>query len=241
MNHQPPVWTFLPGLHGSSELFAGVQAMVPSGVDSEWVELPSAGDQHYAQLSQWLDEHLASGRPRLLIAESFSAPIALRLAASRPEEICGIVLAAGFCDAPVNPGIALLPLRPLFMVKPPKAALRHYLIGDDAGEEQVSALRSVIKKLPSSTLADRVRTVLELQERDNPGIPEIPMMLLQAQSDNLVPWEAQQRLEACYPHAHVHWIESPHLILQRHPKQCMQHIRDFAESISQAPETTALT
>lgn len=237
MDKHSPIWTFLPGLHGSAELFAGVKSAVSSGVTVECIDLPCQGDQHYAILSAWLDEHLLAGRPRLLIAESFSGPIALRLAALRPDEVCGVVLAASFCDAPINPGIALLPLRPLFMVKPPLQALRHFLIGDDASNDEVTQLRSVIQKTPSGTLASRVRTVLELQEQDNPPLPDVPMLILQAQDDNLVPWDAQQRLEACYPEASVHWVESPHLILQQHPKQCLQCIENFAEEISHSKES----
>lgn len=232
-----PIWTFLPGLHGSAELFTQIQAAAPSGVTMEFADLPSHGDQHYATLSAWLDENLSSGKPRLLVAESFSGPIALRLAALRPDETCGVVLAASFCNAPINPGIALLPLRPLFMVKPPQQALRHFLIGTDASSEEVTHLRSVIQQTPSGILASRVRTVLELQEQDNPALPNVPMLILQAQDDNLVPWDAQQRLEACYPDARVHWVESPHLILQRHPVECVRFIKDFVQEISDATES----
>jgi len=230
MDQPSPIWTFLPGLHGSSELFGRIKEEIPAGVRSEFVELPNKGSQRYPRLAEWLDEHLERGGKRLLIAESFSGPLAIHFASLRPEEISGIVLASCFCDAPQNPGIALLPLRPLFMVKPPKTALRHFLIGDDASNEDVSELRTVIRKIPSKTLAKRVRSVLELQEQDNPALSEMPMMILQAQDDNLVPWDAQQRLEACYPDARVHWLESPHLILQRYPEECMRLIKDFASA-----------
>ena len=228
------LWTFLPGLHGNASLFSAIENELPAGVDTEFIELPTAGDQHYSALSSWLDEKLSSGRPRLLIAESFSGPLALALAELRPQEICGIVLAASFCDTPINPSLALLPLRPLFMVKPPSKALRHFLIGDDAQREDVTRLSKEIEKIPSATLANRVRAILELQEQDNPSLADTPMLLLQAQNDNLIPWEAQQRLEACYPHASVHWLESPHLILQQHPRQCLDAIHEFLADLPPA-------
>ncbi|BDS05665.1 hypothetical protein NT6N_07050 [Oceaniferula spumae] len=231
MDTQSPIWTFLPGLHGTPELFGGVKQALPNTIESEFVELPTKGSQRYTTLSTWLDEHLPRGVERVLIAESFSGPIALRLAALRPDEVCGVVLVASFCDAPINPGIALLPLRPLFMVKPPKAALRHFLIGDDAEDAEVADLSNVIQTIPSRTLANRVRAVLELQEQDNPTLADVPMMILQAQSDNLVPWDAQQRLEACYPEARVHWIEAPHLAMQRYPEKCVQMIQSFVENL----------
>ena len=226
-----PIWTFLPGLHGNTELFTAIQNMIPSEVDAEFIELPSEGKQDYVTLSSWLNDYLSASQPRLIIAESFSGPLALRLAAREPTKICGVVLAASFCDAPVNPGIALLPLRPLFMVKPTHKALRHFLIGDNADEQDVVELRKVVQKTRSSTLANRVRVILELQEQDNPTLTKTPILLLQAQNDNLIPWDAQQRLEACYPRATVHWLESPHLILQQHPQQCLDAIQEFLTSL----------
>ncbi len=226
---QGPIWTFLPGLHGTADLFDPIQKALPPDTDAEFIQLPTSGKQDYTTLTQYVDHELPRGRKRLLIAESFSGPLAIRLAAIRPDEVVGVILAASFCDAPMNPGIAMLPLRPLFMVKPPRATLKHFLIGDDASEAEVAQLRAAIRTIPSSTLAKRVRTILNLEEEDNPPLPQIPMLILQAQSDNLVPWEAQSHLISSYPKATVHWIESPHLLLQREPAQCVAHIQGFLD------------
>lgn len=227
-----PIWTFLPGLHGTDKLFSAITKVIPSNVATELIELPASGKQDYSTLTQWLDQQLPGSPKRLLIAESFSGPLAIRLAALRPEQISGIVLCASFCDAPLNPGIAMLPLRPLFMVKPPNSALRHFLLGSDASDIELTELRKVIQAISSGTLVKRVRTILNLEESDNPPIDKIPMLILQAQSDNLVPWEAQSRLISSYPKASVHWIESPHLILQREPQQCVTRIQQFIENHS---------
>ena len=102
----------------------------------------------------------------------------------------------------------------------------------DALEAEVEKLQAVVQSIPSATLSKRVRTILELQELDNPSIGGLPMLILQASSDNLIPWEAQRTLEACYPDASAHWIESPHLLFQRCPQECATHLVKFAESIT---------
>ena len=226
------LWTFLPGLHGTAELYDVVKARLPKQIQAEFVELPTSGKQDYNTLTTWLDEKLPHGQMRLVIAESFSGPLALQWAEKRPDEVAGIVLVSSYCDAPFNPGIALLPLRPLFMVKPPRNTLRHFLIGEDASEAEVANLSSVVQTIPSATLSKRVRSILGLMERDSPVLPNTPMMILQAQSDNLIPWEAQRKLEACYPNARTHWIESPHLMFQRYPEQCLEYILEFVSEIS---------
>ncbi len=230
-NTDPVIWTFLPGLHGTEELYGSVRERLPAGTLAEFINLPSSGKQDYQSLFEWLDNELPKGKKRIIIAESFSGPLAIRLTNKRPDEIAGIVLAATFCDAPLNPGFALLPLRPLFMVKPPLKALRHFLIGEDASEAKVAELRSIIQSIPASTLSKRVRTILQLMEQDNPQLPDLPMLILQASNDNLIPWEAQRKLEACYPNARIHWIESPHLIFQSYPDACLERLVEFSKSI----------
>ena len=235
------IWTFLPGLHGTEALYQSLRDRLPEGVVAEFVNLPSKGKQDYQTLADHLNRELpktSDGSKRLLIAESFSGPLAIRLAAMRHEDVAGIVLAASFCDAPLNLGIALLPLRPLFMVKPPRTALRHFLIGNDASEAELTELQDVVQSTPSATLSKRIRTILELTEDDNPDVPETPILILQADKDNLVPWEAQSKLEANYPGATIHWVESPHLILQRCPDECIQHIAEFAEGINSASSSS---
>ena len=118
------------------------------------------------------------------------------------------------------------------MVKPHRKALEHFLVGKDASDEEITELTKVIQAIPSATLTRRLRAILELEEGDSPKLNGTPMLLLQAQDDNLVPWEAQQRLEAHYPDARVHWIPSPHMILQRHPETCLKKIMDFTASLS---------
>ena len=227
------LWTFLPGLHGTDDLYGELASCLPDGVETELINLPTKGKQDYKTLTCWLKRHLddSSARKRVLVAESFSGPLALAYAASQPEGVAAIVLGASFCEAPHNPGIALLPLRPLFMIKPPRKALEHFLIGSDASGEKVRELGNTISTISASTLTKRVRAVLELEEADAPSLPDIPMLILQAKDDNLIPWEAQQRLELRYPDAHVHWIPAPHLIFQRHPEVCMEKMQDFTRSI----------
>ena len=228
------LWTLLPGLHGTDALFEKFHSALPDQQECEQINLPEKGKQDYQTLGDWLDNHLPhrKDKKRLIIAESFSGPLAMMIAAQRADEVAGIVLASCFCDAPHNPGIALLPLRPLFMVKPHRKALEHFLVGKDASDQDIEELAQVIQTIPSSTLTKRVRAILELEEGDTPRLKDTPMLLLQAQDDNLIPWEAQQRLEAHYPNARVHWIPSPHMILQRHAKTCLEKIMDFTSDLS---------
>lgn len=228
----PPTYTFLPGMHGDASLFPPL-AEYFHDESVELVEYPQNISQDYKSLEKWLSEHLDWSQPRVLIAESFSGPLALQIAAKFPQSVKAIVLAASFCAAPTNPSLALLPLRPLMMLRPPCSTIRHFLCGDSLDDAKVKALQKTVINIPAKVLSQRVRTMLTLEAADCPSLPHIPMLILQAQYDNIISWDAQNQLSTHYEHATVHWLETPHLILQTAPAECHSFIREFLSNTLQ--------
>lgn len=243
---------FLPGLHGTAELFnelveqLKLQAKIKTSssevsFQTTLINYPQDLKQSYKKLFKWLSSHLALdqttestnsvGPKTVIIAESFSTPLALKLADQFPQQISAVVIAAGFCASPAYPGFALLPLRPLFMLAPPRAAVRHFLIGPESSVELVNKVRSVIKNVSAKCLSQRMRSILTLEEEQTPTIPKTPVLLLQAEHDAVIPWEIQNQLEQHLPHAETHWIDSPHLIMQAQPETCAKHITEFLDNI----------
>ncbi|GAA5495119.1 hypothetical protein Rhal01_01291 [Rubritalea halochordaticola] len=220
-----PTLTLMPGLHGTDEMFSDLVDQLDGPV--ECVNYPREISQDYNTLYAWLEENLDWSIPRILIAESFSGPLALRLSKKHQDQVEGLILAASFCASPIHAGLALLPLRPLFMLSPPSPALKHFLIGQTPAPELLATLKQVAKELPSRIMSQRVRAVLTLEERDCPPLPNTPILLLQAQHDNLIPWEVQTMLEQRYPHATTHWMQTPHLLLQSAPEAAAKYIKRF--------------
>lgn len=227
----PTALTLMPGLHGTDALFQSLIPQLDGLVES--VNYPQDISQDYDSLFKWLETNFDWSKPRILIAESFSGPLALRLAHRFPESVEAVVIAASFCASPINPGLALLPLRPLFMVSPPTTALKHFLTGQEASQELLENLKSTVKELPSRILSQRVRSILSLEQNNCPSLPHTPILLLQAQHDNLIPWETQTMLEQHYPHADVRWLDSPHLLLQTRPEEAAGYIKDFLSTVAQ--------
>lgn len=230
---------FLPGLHGTAELFDDLtEQLTLLGVSFQptLISYPLDFEQSYENILQWLCSHLeldkkSSDSKAIIIAESFSTPLALRLADVFPQQISAVVIGGGFCASPANPGLALLPLRPLLMITPPRSAVRHYLVGAESTSELVDQVRSVIKKVSSNILTQRISSTLTLEEEQTPTIADTPVLLLQAQHDALIPWEIQNQLEQHLPHAQTHWLDSPHLIFQTHPDICASYIVEFLTTL----------
>lgn len=220
-------YTLLPGLHGTSNLFTPlIEAL--GDVPTELITYPVEISQSYDSLLEWLLKNIDWSIPRALVAESFSGPLALRVAEQQTDSVRALTLAASFCASPTNPGLALLPLRPLMLLRPTKRALRHFLIGEDVSEREVEELRKVVRSIPSKTLSQRIRAILSLEEDQCPNLKNIPIQILQAQNDTMIPWEAQNQLRMQYGHATTHWLDAPHLILQTLPRECAALIKEFS-------------
>lgn len=235
-------FTFLPGLHGTDELFEDLVEqlnLLEVSFQTTLINYPPGLKQSYNKLFDWLCSHLALDQKNaedsaktVIIAESFSTSLALKLADRFPLQVKAVIIAGGFCASPASPSVALLPLRPLLMIAPPRSAVRHFLTGPESSPELVDKVRSAIKRVSSRTLNQRIRSALTLEEEQTPTIPKTPVLLLQAEHDAIISWERQNQLEQHLPHAESHWLESPHLILQVYPETCASCIVEFLGNIN---------
>jgi pimeloyl-ACP methyl ester carboxylesterase len=230
MSHSPTTIVLLPGLHGSVRLFEPfvreLRRLAP-GLTPLPLPLPPTGPQDYRSLAAPLIERLAPLGPLTLLAESFSGPLALHLAASPFVRVDRLILAASFCGAPRSAVFSLLPLRPMFSVRAPAAVIRHFLTGRSASDALVAAVRTEVQAARGKTLANRVRVILELDPDRCPYPEECRTLLLQSQHDALLPWEAQSELERRLPEAKVEWLDGPHLLLQVRPEDCARRVAEF--------------
>lgn len=190
------------------------------------IPIPRDGAQDYASLIERITPELPEG-PLILIGESFSSPLAMKLAEQEQHRVKALIVVGGFCSSPVLPALSLIPLQPLFLIPPPAATLRKFLAGPDAPEPLIARLSEAIRSVSSSTLTERVRVILALQEKDCPAPEGLPSLLLQARQDAMIPWETQSRLERHFTEPTVVWIESPHLLLASRPEACREAILTF--------------
>ncbi len=219
----------LPGLHGSVRLFESLvrrlRGSFPGGVFLP-LPLPSEGAQDYPALLAHFVGRLEKQGPLILLGESFSAPLAIMLAASPRLRIERLILAAGFAGPPRALGFSVLPLRSLLELRPPKPAIRRLLAGERAPDPLVEAVRTELQAARGRLLAARIRVALALGDHDVPS-PAVPTLLLQARADAILPWEVQAALERHLPAAETVWVQGPHLLLQAAPEECAEAIARF--------------
>ena len=127
----------LPGLDGTGKLFAGLLSELPPALSARIVEYPAQRFLSYRQLIPVVKEVFPKSGPFVLVAESFSTPLAAKLAAERPPNLLGLILCNGFHANPVGRWSVLArPLARALLLgfSPPRWALEHLLIGSRAPE-----------------------------------------------------------------------------------------------------------
>ena len=165
------------------------------------------------------------------MGESFSGPVAVRLAAERPRGLAAVVLVASFVHRPLNP--MLHPLRGLvgarlFGAPMPDALVRHFLAGPDAPEALVREVQRAVATVPAEVLAHRSAEALRVDARDALASIEVPVLFLAPTRDRLIRTDAHQDVVAVRPDVEVAAIDGPHMILQRCPHACLARIEELA-------------
>lgn len=220
----------LPGLDGSGRLFAPLLAAGPRGFAPRVVPLPADRPRSYDQYLEALRPALPRRGSWALLAESFSGPLAVRLAADRPRGLVALVLVATFLHRPLQPW--LRPLAPLvgpalftFPLQP--AVIRLLLAGGDGPDEVVAAIQRATSAVPAAVLARRAREALAVDVRQALAATAAPLLYLGPSGDRLLRTDVVDDVLAARPDATTALLDGPHAILQVRPQACLAHLEPF--------------
>ncbi|MGB8931137.1 MAG: alpha/beta hydrolase [Anaeromyxobacteraceae bacterium] len=224
-----PLCVLLPGFDGSGRLFAPLLAEARLPFEPRVLALPGDRPRGYEELLRWVEGQLPS-EPVILLAESFSGPLAIRLARRHPTRVTHLILAATFLRSPLAPCLApLAPLaRPFLFARPPPAiAIRTLLAGWDAPPNIVDSIRGAMAILPAEIAFARARAALDADETSTFGQVTLPTLWIQPGEDRLLRAGHVDDVRAARPDAQVKVIGGPHTILQRRPRECVTAIDTF--------------
>lgn len=109
----------LPGLDGSGDFFDALCRQLPPQWRIQVIRYPGDQPLSYGELARLVWAALPDDSPFVLVAESFSGPVAIQVAAMRPAGLMGVVLCATFAR---NPRPLLSPMRWFTGFAPVRAA-----------------------------------------------------------------------------------------------------------------------
>jgi pimeloyl-[acyl-carrier protein] methyl ester esterase len=224
----------LPGLDGTGTLFGDFISALSPTLKINTARYPTDRFLSYPELVPCVQEVVPSSRPFLLVAESFSTPLAAKFAATRAPNLKGLVMCAGFVTNPVA-GWSLL-VRPLarpslFRLSLPGWALKHFLIGASPPSDLESAVRHSLLLVKPEVLARRIRLVLDCDARQDLTQTQIPILYIRADGDRLVGAHCFSEIRQLQPDTTLASISAPHLVVQREPKKAAEVIMRFIREL----------
>ncbi len=89
-----PKLVLLPGMDGTGELFDSFVKALPQSFTTEIVRYPPNRCLTSSELLHLVDSNAFGSEPFVLIAESFSSPLAIQWAATNPLNLKGLVISA---------------------------------------------------------------------------------------------------------------------------------------------------
>ncbi len=221
----------LPGLDGTGALFEGFVAALGPDIQVIKVSYPPDRPLDYADLESVARSCLPLDEPFFLLAESFSGPIAVSIAASSPPGLLGLILCCTFARnplpwlAPARHAIGAVPVR-----LAPLALIRYLTLGRFSSTPIEHALSDSLALLRPSVVRARVRAVLSVNVTPLLRLIRVPALYLRASEDRIIRRSASELIASVLPDIEVAEFEAPHFLLQAAPEQAAFAVVRFMQS-----------
>lgn len=223
----------LPGMDGTGELFRPLIRSLPKSVSANVVVYP-ASEFSYDSLYRLVVEHIrqqvqSSGQRVVVVAESFSGPIAIRVALENREYVESLVLVASFVSCP-RPRLIRLAIQlgpAIFSLSLPRKVVQAVMLDSSCDESLVSQTQQIVNTVLPETMIARIKEVSVVDVREKLAQCDVPILAIEASHDYLVPSGQLDEIRRIAPRAKTVVVQGPHLLLQAKPNQCWVEIYQF--------------
>jgi pimeloyl-ACP methyl ester carboxylesterase len=223
-----PALVLLPGLDGTGKLFSEFVKYLGSSVDSLIVAYPKDQPMGYDELEALVWAALPRNQPFVLLGESFSGPIAIRIAARSPAGLAAVILCGTFAKNPfpwlwwARPLAAYLPLKSL-----PRWVRAPLMWGSASPQRAPAQKERAMAGVSPAVIRHRIATLLAVDESAALGAIRLPTLVLRARRDRVISRAATQWILKTLPRALLVEIDGPHLLLQTRPAECAAVVLAF--------------
>jgi pimeloyl-ACP methyl ester carboxylesterase len=231
-----PLVLLLPGLDGTGKLLNEFVRHLGADVDSRIVRYPLDVPLGYEELEPLALAALPRDRPCVLLAESFSGPIAIRLAAQAPKGLVGVILCGSFARNPfpwlgwARPLAAYVPIKSL-----PRWVRAPLMWGAAAPRTAPARLERAIAGVSSAVIRRRIAALLAVDAGAALRQIRVPALVIKAGRDRVISAAATRWMVQALPGATLIEIDGPHLLLQTRPAECAAAVLQFLRGIASAP------
>jgi pimeloyl-[acyl-carrier protein] methyl ester esterase len=221
-------------MYGTGNLFADFVKALPGTFAVQVVEYPNDISLSYPELLDLIRFCVPISEPFVIVAESFSTPLAIQFAATHPANLRGLVLSAGFATSPVRGLLRfvtplLAPVLAYFPVS--KIAGRIAVFGSTAPERLQSSLRDAVASVRPRVLMDRVQTVVACDALEELRAVRVPILYMQARYDRLVNAVCLEEIRRAKPEIKVVVMDGAHVLLQQMSLETAEIVADFVRRL----------
>jgi len=228
-------------MDGTGDLLDSFVAAMSPGIKVKVLRYPVAEVLDYEGLEVLVRAELPVDEPYVLLGESFSGPVAIALAASRPPQLVGLVLCCTFARNPLplmsvfRFGVGLLPIAAM-----PVGILARLLLGRFYTVVWYRALSQALAQVEPSVMRARLRAVLSVDVSRQLEAVVVPTLYLRAMQDGVVPRSAGQHLLQIKPDIAVQELKAPHFLLQVVPEEAARSVTKFVSGLTLVSSEVAI-
>jgi pimeloyl-ACP methyl ester carboxylesterase len=223
-----PTLVLLPGLDGTGKLFSEFVRALDGRVDSRIVTYPKDVPLGYDELETLVLAALPRDQSFVLLGESFSGPIAIRIAARPPAGLVAVILCGTFAKNPfpwarwARPLAAYLPLKSL-----PRWVRAPLMWGSMLPDRAPAQKERATAGVSHAVIRHRIAALLAVDE--TPALRQIrlPTLVMRARDDWVIPRATTAWILKTLPAAQLVEIDGPHLLLQTRAPECAAVVLRF--------------
>ncbi len=225
-------------MDGTGTLFKAFIQLLPEGIDVRVVSYPEDTYLTYEQLAERVTKVVPDSAPYVIIAESYSGPVASLLAAQPVGNLQAVVFVSSFVSLPcgrIGAWIAKVVPIALFHLRAPTWILRWFLMNSDTPPEMISEVRDAITRVLPDVLARRFRDALNADYVPILRNCTVRIVCLLSESDRLLGTRGLRGFIAARPDIETVKIAGPHFLLQCAPDSCfavLRNIRVFGDAVT---------
>jgi pimeloyl-ACP methyl ester carboxylesterase len=223
---------FMPGMDGTGISFEPLAKLLPHDVTVKVIQYPADRLLSFEENLQFVQEQVEPYQEAVVIAESFSGPVAVALIGSAT---C-LILSATFARSPrplLLKTLGCLPMEKLLQLPLPRFLLQRLIEG---GEQPVDVFEDMLHRIramvPAQVLDHRLRVIGTTDVRAWLHKLTLPCLYIQAGADRAVPPSALFDFTEAVADLRVVRIRGPHFILQAQPQQSLAAIQNFMARIA---------
>jgi surfactin synthase thioesterase subunit len=217
----------LPGMDGTGLLFEPLVNQLPDTLEAIIINYPRDQRLSYSELLVYVKAKLPK-ESFILLAESFSGPIAYQLAMDKTININKLIFVASFISNP-NPKLSsimkFLPLSIILRCPIPKSLLSYLCLGKFSNLELASQIKNAINSSNVNVLTHRIK---ELRTIKLPRKTlDIKCLNFIASNDRLLTKGVSDRISKYCLNAESIKIDGPHFLLQTNALLIINKIMQF--------------